>query len=152
MRTFYKIVDVGLYLHGENLDPEEISKILGVFPSRVHRKGDKNISPKTGREYVPWKQGLWKLVLNRNHAEVTNVMTELLTALGKVDLTLTSLPGVQNAYFDVFISGMTNRNLEGRTCEFELEGQQLAALARFGVPIQFTTVMYLEQELQQWEN
>jgi len=132
-----KKVIASLYLHGDNLNPDDISNILGILPSGAHRKGDKRTPSATGREYVPYRSGLWSLVLDRNHAEVMDIMAELLTILAKVNLSLASLPGVQDAYFDVFIAGLINQSGQGK-CEFELEGQQLSALARFGIPIHFT--------------
>ena len=140
---------VSLYLHGDDLNPDDISKILGVAPSGAHRKGDKRTSSATGREYALCKSGLWSLVLNRDDAELVNVVDELLTYFEKVDLPLASLPGVQDAYFDIFIVGPMERyndHYKGNkdTFEFELEGHQLVALARFGIPIRFTTSMTYE--------
>ena len=147
-------MSVGLYLHGDDLNPDDISIILGVSPSGAHRKGDKRnppVSPTTGREYIPYKSGLWSLVLHRDDAEVTDVITELLTNLAKVELSLASLPGVQVAFFDVFIAGIMERYKKSKhrdnkdTFEFELEHHQLAVLARFGIPIRFTATMCLNQ-------
>jgi hypothetical protein len=43
-----------LCVYGEELDPEEITRILGVAPTRSHRRGDR-LSP----EGPPFRTGAW---------------------------------------------------------------------------------------------
>jgi hypothetical protein len=44
-----------LGIHGENLDPDEISRMLGCAPSSAHRRGDpRRLGP-------PWPKGAWLL-------------------------------------------------------------------------------------------
>ncbi|MCL2716027.1 MAG: DUF4279 domain-containing protein [Alphaproteobacteria bacterium] len=136
------IVEMSLRLHGDDLNPDEISGILGVLPSSGHRKGDKRTSRVTGFEqYAPWKSGVWILYSDRNpdDGEVAHVVSEFLGGLEKVNLLLGSLPGVQEAYFDIVIFGAIDR--EDRNNKeifvFELGTRRLAALARFGIPIRF---------------
>jgi hypothetical protein len=44
-----------LGIHGEDLDPDEISRLLGCAPSRAHRRGDAR------RRGPPWSTGAWLL-------------------------------------------------------------------------------------------
>lgn len=52
---------VGLSLHGEALDPAEITRLLGVEPTRAHRPGEARSS--RGRAAPPWRAGTWVLDL-----------------------------------------------------------------------------------------
>jgi hypothetical protein len=153
-----KILDnklaTSLYLHGENLNPDEISKILGTIPSEAYRKGDKRISPTTGQEHTSHKQGFWSLVLHRDGAEIIDTVTELLSILSEINLSLATLPNVQDAYFDVFIIGFITQDGKD-TFEFALGNEQLAALARFGIPIRVTTTMLLpskNESMNSWSD
>lgn len=47
---------VTLGLYGVDLDPDEVSKVLGCPPSRAHRRGD----PRR-RNVEPWPKGAWLL-------------------------------------------------------------------------------------------
>lgn len=51
---------VALRLFGDDLDPEELTRILGVEPSSAHRKGDVIRSSVSGAAGVR-KSGLWLL-------------------------------------------------------------------------------------------
>ena len=44
-----------LGLYGEDLDPDEISRLLGCSPTSVHRRGDPR------RSGPPWPKGAWLL-------------------------------------------------------------------------------------------
>jgi hypothetical protein len=128
------LVTVGLYLLGEQLDPEKISEELGIVPTKARRKGEKRETA-TGREYIS-KTGVWSLVLSKDHAEVADVAANLLTALAHCKKPLKTLTGIQDAYFDVFIAGTADNDGEG-SCEFEIDSAQLATLAQHGLPIRF---------------
>jgi Domain of unknown function (DUF4279) len=44
-----------LGIHGEDLDPDEISRLLGCAPTSAHRRGDPR------RSGLPWPKGAWLL-------------------------------------------------------------------------------------------
>ncbi|WP_083745818.1 DUF4279 domain-containing protein [Variovorax sp. KK3] len=119
-----------------------MSKELGIAPTDGRRKGETRTAPVTGRKYVN-KTGLWCLVIDRDHADVANVVNRLLDKLKPREGTLRGLHGVEDAYFDVFIAGLTDTEGEAN-CQFALDGAQLATLAQFGPPIRFTVTMGTE--------
>ena len=53
---------VSLCLYGDDLDPDEISRILGVCPTHAHRKGEerRSRSPRAQKP-PPYKSGAWIL-------------------------------------------------------------------------------------------
>ena len=51
---------VGLYIRGADLDPDLVTKRLGIVPSRSQQKGETRATP-TNRDYVT-KVGLWGLI------------------------------------------------------------------------------------------
>jgi hypothetical protein len=128
------LVTVGLYLLGDQLDPEKVSEELGIVPTTARRKGEKRVTA-TGREYTS-KTGVWSLVMSKDHAEVAGVAGNLLAALAHCRKPIRTLTDIHDAYFDVFIAGTADNDGEG-SCEFEIDGAQLAALAQHELPIRF---------------
>jgi ribosomal protein L19 len=47
-------------IHGDDLDPNEITALLCCEPTKSHCKGDVKIGSSTGKEYVK-KSGMWSL-------------------------------------------------------------------------------------------
>ena len=68
---------VTIAIHGEDLDPVEVTKILGCAPSRSRRRGD----PRP-RNLAPWPSGAWLLSIEgRAPLEPEQVLSELLDRL-----------------------------------------------------------------------
>lgn len=129
-----KKVIASLYLKGDDLDPAEITKVLRLMPTVSQTRGEVHRTL-SGREFVT-QTGLWGLVIDRDPAEVTDVVMELLANLSGQS-TLGDLPNVQEAYFDIFVAGSLDEGSEG-TCEMELTAAQMMALAQYGLPVRFT--------------
>jgi len=53
-------VHVSLGVYSDNLDPDEITRVLGLEPTKAFRKGQIKIGKTTGREYVQ-RTGAWLL-------------------------------------------------------------------------------------------
>ena len=137
MTSTDKKVIASLYLKGVDLDPQEITRTLGVRPTTSHVRGEVHRTS-SGREFVT-KTGVWGLVLDCDPAEVADVLEALLMRLGKQPA-LKESPGVQEAYFDVFIALSSDEDGDG-TCAMELTPAQLSALSHYGLPVRFTVTM-----------
>lgn len=132
-----KKVIASLYLKGDDLDPQVVTEALRVRPTGSHARGEVHRTS-SGREFVT-KTGLWSLVFDQDPAEVSDVLGALLRCLGK-QRTLVNLPGVQEAYFDVFVANSLDGDGEG-TCAMEILADQLGALSHYGLPVRFTVTM-----------
>jgi hypothetical protein len=58
--TLSKKPILALRIHGDDLQPDELSRQLGCEPSAAFKKGDRNAGA-NGKEYAPRKTGMWKL-------------------------------------------------------------------------------------------
>ena len=69
----------------DELDPSEITALLGIIPSRAHRKGDPNTSvSKKGKitYFSPFNTGLWSLHSRlKESADLEHHVVSLLTLL-----------------------------------------------------------------------
>lgn len=61
----------------EDLNPTEISDLLGLTPDHAHSQGSPRIG-KSGRQYSNFKEGLWEL---RSRLPLSNSLADHLTAL-----------------------------------------------------------------------
>jgi hypothetical protein len=143
------LITAAIYLKGDGLDPEVISALLKASPSISQRLGDKHVTS-TGRVFVR-KTGLWALKSSSESKLLTDHVNQVLemaeTILSWVDsnrLPITDLPGVEEAYFDIFMCGTASKTDEA-DCYFEISDVQASILARLRLPIHFT-VGYVRED------
>lgn len=116
-----------LGIHGEQLDPEEISSLLGCAPTHQHRRGDarKGTAP-------PWKRGAWLYSLENSPPAL---LAELVDSLFlQVSSEPTVWEGLRQRFdvqlgFGLFLSGI-NRG-------FELPHESLKRVAALGFTLHF---------------
>jgi hypothetical protein len=130
-----KLVAVGLYLKGHDLDPQKITEAIGLEPTFAHRRGEKKATS-AGSEFVT-KIGLWGLVIEEEPAEMADVVEKLIETLRPHARSLQELPQVQEAYIDIFVA--TDTNVAGESsCEMSLTADQIGTLSKFELPIRLT--------------
>ncbi len=138
MKNIDLVIEVSLYLRGDNLDPNIVSKKLGITPTTSHVKGGKRITS-TNREYVA-KIGLWAISVDSESRELSDHVSLLVSKI-KVDGTLMrSIEGVQEAYIDVFIAKDADED-GGGTFEFEMSQENISALGRLNLPIRYEVAL-----------
>jgi hypothetical protein len=131
---------VALYLRGDVLDPDQVTSLLGVQPSKAHRKGEERRTP-TNQKYLT-KIGLWSLAA-KSGGELSELLDELSRQLSGVEEPLKSLAGVQDAYVDIFIA-VDADNEGGGTWEAELSADSIRRLSALGLPMRFTATVVRE--------
>jgi Domain of unknown function (DUF4279) len=90
---------VGIYLHGDCLVPDVVSKHLGVVPTKSWLKGQER--PPKGRA-IKTKSGLWELDIEIESSELDDYIKELMGQLRlKAVQNIFEIPGVESAVFDV---------------------------------------------------
>lgn len=70
-----------LRIHGDDVVPDEITRLLGTEPTKSHAKGDRNIG-KAGREYAPWKSGIW--LVSTEHQSPGDIDKQTSDLLGRM--------------------------------------------------------------------
>lgn len=63
-----------LGIHGDDLDPDEISRMLGCAPTSAHRRGDPR------RPGPPWPSGAWLLSVEAKSPTGPEELVDLLLA------------------------------------------------------------------------
>ena len=132
------LFDVAIYLRGDDLDPDHVSTVLGIAPSKSQSKGQKKVT--STNQVVVAKIGLWALVAETKSSDLPVLIQELALKIGDHGPVLTGIDGVEEAYVDVFVATHVDDD-GGGTCEFQLSQENVRALDRLGMPVRFTVAV-----------
>jgi len=135
-------IAVSLYLHGRELEPEKITALLATSPTHQHSMGKKQTA--VSGNVLTRKGGLCAIeprcnsVSVNDHVESLIEMTDSLRrTLRNKQLSLGNLPGVEDAYLDIFFIQKKDKASQ-REHRFDLSAVSVQKMAEFGVPITFT--------------
>lgn len=124
-------VSIGLFVRGENLDPDNVTARLGAAPTIRQTKGQARVAP-DGRQ-IEAKGGLWARVIDAD--DVADV-DKLLATVASGAVGLGSIADVAEAYFDLFVACESEK---GRTdLAFRIDTSTMTAVAAAGLPLRMT--------------
>ncbi|MGO9772716.1 MAG: DUF4279 domain-containing protein [Roseiarcus sp.] len=129
------LIEVTIYLRGDALEPEAITRALGINPSRAQKKGD--VHTTSTNHKVVRKIGLWAVDSKSKSLELSDHLSEV---LGKFDTTLISLgalPSVEEAYIDIFYA-YSSEDIMNVDIEFCVTKPQIDTISRLGLKLQTT--------------
>jgi hypothetical protein len=126
---------VSLHIKGDALDPDLISGILAVQPTRAHRMG--HAWTTSGGSGVVEKTGLWRLTVQGDDAEVSALIAVIDRIVMSGGTALASLPGVESAFVDVLLLADVDER-GGGTGQLTLDSNAVQILGRLGLPVEFT--------------
>jgi hypothetical protein len=120
-----------LRITGDDLVPEEITKLLGGSPTLAYAKGDKKVGHKTGKVWIR-KGGMWSLsAANRKPEDLDGQIDEILSQLSS-DLSIWAEIG-KRFKIDLFCGFFMKECDEGLT----LSARSMAALGVRGIEAGF---------------
>ena len=121
------VISCGIYLLGADLDLDLITSLVGVEPTRTSRRGDLLLA---GGSVIA-RRSKWAYVAHGDGADFEQPIQEVLAAFDGVQIDLRSLPGVVDAYLDVY--GTADRAGGYDSAHFTLTGDQIQRLAALGL-------------------
>jgi len=127
------VFELDLYLRGVDLKPDALTSLLGVTPTETRTRGVSTVS-RTGRSYET-KVGLWNLKVEGGTP--SECVAALATRFGGQIRDLSGLPGVEDAFLDVFVT-LDLEKPERTEVPIEFDPAALAQLAAFRVPLVVT--------------
>ena len=120
-----------LRICGDDLNPDEITHLLGTSPSQAERKGDKIVGRKTGHVRIV-KSGMWRL--RASDCEPENLDGQIRELLNKTNRDLSVWQKLSSRYqIDLFCGLFMSESNEG----LSISHQSLAALGERGIEIGF---------------
>lgn len=131
---------VTLYFRGDNLDPELITKCLGVSPTKTLRKGDERTGGQS-RTYIN-RVGIWALQAATTSTALSDHIEELILKVPTLK-DARGIYGVDEMFIDVFLC--FERTPDSDSYEFTLTEKNLKETANLEVPILFTVSSFEEK-------
>jgi len=130
----HSLLEVSLYLLGDHLDPEAVTRTIGVTPDDAHRRGEMR---RLGGVDKPHKTSLWRL---SRKAHSANVSAALLALLGDLDPAKVSEVAscADDAFIDVFMATTVDQGELEASIEFELSIDAICALKSLNLPVKFS--------------
>lgn len=128
------LLQVSLYVKGRNLNADDVSRVLGVDPSKVSRRGEPKIR---GREWPVYATTTWKLSRRTQSPDVSGAIIELLAML-KPKVHPVEIEGADDVFVDIFMASTVEAGDLGASIEWQLTTEALHALSRFGLPVRFS--------------
>ena len=126
-----KTSTVTLRIYGDDLVPQEITKMLGVSPSRAKIKGEKTVGRKTGKTYIA-KSGMWQLgAPDREPEDIDGQIREMFS---QVSADVSVWRGITKKYrVNLFCGLFMSETNDG----LSISPQSLALLAERGIELWF---------------
>jgi hypothetical protein len=125
------LLEISLYLKGPDLDVDEVSRLLGVSPSRVNRRGEPKVR---GKSTPVYSTTTWKFSRKAQSRDVSGTLVALLR-----DIDATARPdaiaGVESAFLDVFLANTVEVGNLGASIEWDWSIEALQALNRIALPV-----------------
>ena len=129
------LVGVSLLLHGDQLDPDQVTIKLGVNASKSRHKGE-TWRTITNNEVTP-KTGFWSLAAKKESMELHDQISSLRQQLSSATCSPLCIPGVENAEISVFIA-LGNNERGGGDYQCKLTAADIAWIDGLEVPVTFT--------------
>jgi hypothetical protein len=129
-------VNVTLALYSEELEPQEISRALGVEPTRAHRRGEQR-----GPRSSPARSGAWFLTTSSRDAEPAEAV---------IDRLLKLLPEDPAVWYDLRmrhdIQVRFGLHMTGWNKGLSIPLKQVTRIAELGASMEFDIYAYGEGE------
>ena len=133
------LISVRLYIQGDDLQPGDITRLLGVQPTRSHARGDTRTLP--DGKVVAEKIGVWvwKTGVDADDAKLSDCVQALQRAFGHSAEALAALPNAEATWIDVHVvEELALGNDDDAEVVFTLASQDIGALKALGLPVEFT--------------
>ena len=125
-------ISCGVYLRGDDLDPDAVTSRLGIVPTSARRMGE--LRKTSAGTPIRDRSGLWSRVVHADASEFEPAIAQALSAFDAIGFDLCGLPGVDDAFFDIFGIGDAKTEL-GHGGWFSLSARQVARIAELGLSV-----------------
>ena len=124
------VISVGVYIYGDNLDPEYLSNVIGIEPTKKQRKGDAN------KKSVA-RHGYWIKEFFFAGRDVESHLNALSVELEKIKCNdILKIENVDSAHLDIYL-GTHLENSAARS-NFTINKDILYVLAKINLPLMIT--------------
>ncbi len=122
------LITVAIYLRGDELKPDQVSKLLNIQPSRSQTKG----GLQAGSTKHIARIGLWAVTVKSDSRSVSDLIDELFQKIAASAKRLDQIEGVTDAHLDILFATDDVGNAGG-TLEFVLSKTQIETMGKLGL-------------------
>ncbi len=135
---------VAIYLHGDDLVPDEVSQCLGVSPTESWRKGQKR-DIKT--RIVTTKSGLWRLSVTTSSMTLEDHFEELVHKFrARTVNSIWDIPGIERAVLDVYMLVSRDVARGKKDCGFCISSKHMRFFSQLGLELSVTFGTFSEDD------
>lgn len=128
-------ISISVLLRGDQLNPEDISSILGLRSVQSQKKGEKKKNCQPNANPAIAKIGLWRGArIKSKSRSVPDIVSDVLCMFGEHQQALNRMPGVDEALLDIFL--ILHRMNEPE--EFILSEDQICRIGELGLSVRVT--------------
>lgn len=127
------LVQVSLYVRGDDLRQEDVSAALRMQPDQVFARGER----KSTRSDIRYSTTTWISAKKSRVADMNELLLDLVSPL-PTDLRIPDITGVDDAFIDVFMTRAVPADRLSDSIEWSLSAEALFATARLGLRISFS--------------
>jgi Domain of unknown function (DUF4279) len=137
------LISVQLFVQGDNLQPGEITRLIGFEPALSYALGDTWAS--SGGKSYKRKVGLWKWGVSEESEdlELDSIVDKFCRSLQIACAAIERLPNAERTWIDVFICHQPILD-ESSEINFCLSNSALRGLSAFGLPVEFTASLLVD--------
>lgn len=124
---------ISLYFYGDNISHDDVSRLLGLAPTRVRSRGDVRVTS-SGAQVVQ-KIGLWEC---RTRVKRTEIASGIAHMIGNIErsVSVVGVAGIEKAELDLFLPMDIGTDQGGFS--FELPTVLLATISVLGIDVVVT--------------
>jgi hypothetical protein len=126
---------VALYIHGDDLNPSEITDRLGVTPDVARRKGDRR--QLVSGSIATQKTGVWSRQLDTDAAGISAAALQLVAEFEASEQRLDLLPGVEAVTIDIYCA-LGVDEINSNNLSFVLPQTVVERISKLGADINVT--------------
>lgn len=121
------LIQVSIYLRGHQLNPEKVTRLLGIQPSFSQTKG--KLTPGSNKHIA--RIGVWALKIKSESRPISELIDELFVQIGN-PTQLDKIEGVEDAHLDIFFAQDDDDSTK-ETVEFALTKNQILKMSQLGL-------------------
>jgi hypothetical protein len=129
-------IQVSFHVHGADLDPDQVTRILQLEPYCAFHRGDTK-TYKSGQVSVR-KEGYWGY--NVRGTDLCTVVDQFIAGLGERSKIMEALPHAEKAEIEIYVLKPPDQD-GGGYFVIELTSDQHKALSNYGVLLRISVVM-----------
>lgn len=134
-------IRVGLYLRGDKLRPEAVTRELGIEPTQAWAKGDAR--PTSSSVQLIAKTGVWAFLSDRDSPNLSEHLHDVVSKINVKISPLLSTVGAEEAYLDIFVAKATDSD-GGGTFEFDFTEHELRSISSLAISVRFTVAAVVQ--------